>query len=195
MVQYNNTIITSPINGVVSVKNVQAGEIASSSLPSYTIIDTSSMLVEIGVPDEMVKNLALGQKLKISINEDKDKQFEGVIDLISPSADKNTKSYTVKVKIDNKDGYLKAGMFSRVTLPEKTKNNVLTVPNEAVKMENGIKYIYEVVNDVVKKTSVTVGLSNERSTEISGDIKEGVYVITEGQAFLNDGDKVKVVTE
>jgi multidrug efflux pump subunit AcrA (membrane-fusion protein) len=59
-------------------------------------------------------------------------------------------------------------------------------------MENSLAYVYTVVDNKVKKVQVTTGISDEKSTEIVKGLKAGDQVIIDGQAFLNEGQKVKI---
>jgi len=122
-----------------------------------------------------------------------DKQITAVIDTVSPAANSKDNCYTVKAKIDNANGDLKAGMFVKVSLQADSKDNVLTVPNKAIKTENGVNYIYLVENSKIKKVSVNTGISNDKFTEVSGNVKQSDDIITEGQSILADGEKVNVV--
>lgn len=191
-VQLNNASVTSPIAGVVSAKDVKAGQLAGGQSGSVTIIDSSSFIAEVSVPDTVVGKVQIGQSVQVTINALDGKKVTGVIDKISPNSNSKDNSYLVKVKIDNSNGELKAGMFAKVSLPAESKDNILTVPNEAVKMENNVNYLYIADNGKVKKSSVDVGISNEKVTEITGNIKEGTDVIIEGQNILSNGDKITV---
>lgn len=192
-VQLNNATITSPISGVVSAKDVKVGQLASGQSGSVTIIDSSSFIADINVPDKIIGKIQIGQSVQVSINALEDKKVSGVIDKISPNSNSKDNSYLVKVKIDNSNGELKAGMFAKVSLPAESKDNILTVPNEAIKMENNVNYLYVADNGKVKKVSIDIGISNNKVTEITGNIKEGIDVITEGQNLLSNGDKINVV--
>lgn len=192
-IQLNNASTTTPITGIVSAKDVKVGQLASSQSGSVTIIDSSSFIAEVNVPDKVVGKIQVGQSVQVSVSALDNKKVTGVIDKISPNSNSKDNSYTVKVKIDNSTGELKAGMFARVALPSEKKDNILTVPNEALKMENNVNYLYLADNGKVKKASVDVGISNEKVTEITGNIKEGMEVIVEGQNLLSNGDKVNAV--
>jgi HlyD family secretion protein len=191
-VQLNNASVTSPIAGVVSAKDVKVGQLAGGQSGSVTIIDSSSFIAEVSVPDTVVGKVQVGQSVQVTINALDGKKVTGVIDKISPNSNSKDNSYLVKVKIDNSNGELKAGMFAKVSLPAESKDNILTVPNEAIKMENNVNYLYIADNGKVKKLSVDVGISNEKVTEITGNIKEGTDVIIEGQNILSNGDKISV---
>ena len=192
-VQIDNATVISPISGIVSAKDVKVGEIASSQSGSVTVIDSSSMIAEISVPDIVIGKIHIGQTAPVSINAIKDKSVSGVIDTISPNSTSKDNSYLVKVKIDNAQNDLIAGMFIKISLPAENKSNILMVPNEAIRMENNVNYLYAVVNGMVKKVAVTVGISNSKDTEVAGNITEGMDIIIEGQSFLNEGEKVNIV--
>ncbi|SHI19253.1 efflux RND transporter periplasmic adaptor subunit [Desulfosporosinus lacus] len=191
--QLKNTVITAPISGTVSGRNVDEGEIISGSTAALTIIDTDTMMAEISVPDKVVAKIEKGEIISLKMNALENKLVEGVVDYISPNADSKSKAYTIKILLNTTDD-LKSGMFAKVVLPEAVKENVLTVPNEAIKTENSGSVVYLVAEGSVKKVQVTTGLANDRFTEIIDGLKVGDEVITEGQIFLNEGEKVNVVS-
>ncbi|EGW38417.1 efflux RND transporter periplasmic adaptor subunit [Desulfosporosinus sp. OT] len=190
--QLKNAVITSPISGIVSVRNVDVGEIISSSTAAFTIIDTNTMVAEISVPDKMVAKVKKSQIVPVKMNALDNQTVEGTVDYISPDADSKSQAYTIKILIQTTD-QLKSGMFARVILPEAKKDNILTVPNEAIKIENSTSVVYTVAQGAVKKVPVTTGLSNAKFSEITSGLKAGDQVITEGQIFLNEGEQVNVV--
>ncbi len=191
--QINNATITAPIAGVVSEKAVEVGQFASGQAGSVTVIDYSNLTAEINVPDKMLAQIKVGQSVQVDINALPDKKIVGVIDNISPNTSSKNNFYVVKVKIDNSNDDIKSGMFAKISLSAENKSNILMVPNETIKMENGVNYLYTVDNGQVKKISVETGISNEKFTEVTSNIKEGLDVITEGQNLLSDGEKVNLV--
>lgn len=192
--QINDTIIKSPISGVVSAVNIHEGEISSSSQACVTVVDLSSVVVETDVPGDMLSKIQVNQSVPITIPALSNKKITGSIITITPEADSKTQEYLVKIKIDNSDNSLRPGMFSKVSLPDVSKNNIIAVQNQAIKVENGVSYLYKVQNNKIKKISVNTGLSNDKITEIiSSEISPGDNIVSEGQTFLNDGDKVKMI--
>ncbi|OBR96921.1 macrolide export protein MacA [Clostridium ragsdalei P11] len=192
--QVDDTVIKSPISGVVSAVNIHQGEITSGAQASVTIVDSSSIMAEVNVSDTMLSKIKVGQSIPVTIPSLSDKKLTGTIDTITPNADSKTQQYLIKVRIPNSDASLTSGMYSKVSFPDQVKNNVMTVPNETVKVENGVPYLFAVRSNKVKKVAVTTGLSNDKVTEItSSNIEAGDRIITSGQTFLNDGDKVKVL--
>ncbi|MVX66742.1 efflux RND transporter periplasmic adaptor subunit [Clostridium chromiireducens] len=191
--QINNATITAPIDGVVSEKAVEVGELASAQSGSVTVIDSSSLEAEINIPDKMLEKIQVGQSVPVDINALPDTKIVGIIENISPNTSSKNNFYIVKVKIDNSNDEIKAGMFAKISLPAENKDNILMVPNETIKMENGVNYLYTVNSGEVKKISVEIGISNEKFTEVTGKVEEGMDIITEGQNLLSDGEKVNLV--
>ena len=190
--QLSNTVVTSPITGVVSTRNIDPGELVSSAVPAFVVIDVSSVTAEISVEGDMVDKIRRGQAVEVSVEATDAVRLSGVVDTISPAADPRTQGYTVKIRIDNPGDSVRPGMFARVRLPVEERDSALVVPNSAVVTETGMDYVFEVMNGVVKKVPVEVGISDDTVTEISSGLEEGVLVVSEGQSFLNDGEKVTV---
>lgn len=192
-IQINNARITSPVSGIVASKDVEVGQMASGQSGSVTVIDLTTVMAEITVPDKILGKIQLGQSIPVVISALENKEVTGVIETISPQANSKDNSYVVKIKIDNPNGELKSGMFAKVAVQAESKDNVLIVPNQAIKIENGVNYIYTVENSKIKKVSVNTGISNNKYTEITGNIKENDDILTEGQSILDDGEKVNIV--
>lgn len=191
--QISDSTITSPIDGVVSAETVDIGSVTSATEGTVTVIDPTKLTVQINVPDNAVAKLKVGQSVPVTVGEAGDKSITGVINTISPDSDPKTNTYLVKVQIDNTNGDLQAGTFASISLPDKEKDNILTVPNESITVENSIDFIYTVNNNKIKKVQVNLGIANDKVTEVTGNVKEGAEIITEGQNLLNEGEAVKVV--
>lgn len=194
-VQVDNSIIRSPIDGKVSVCNVKAGELTSTAIQSYTIINSNYMTAEINVPDDVQTKLSKGQTLKIKTGVSDERSYNGTIDTIAPAADARSGFYKVKILLDNKSGALSSGMFVKAVVPYESREGIFTVPGGAVVSENGIEYLYIVSGGTVVKKIITTGISAENAVEVQGDLKEGDAIILEGQSFLDEGEKVDAVRE
>jgi HlyD family secretion protein len=194
--QLDNTRVTSPISGVVSVRNIDPGELVSSAVPAFVIIDVSTVSAEASVEEGMVDKIHMGQRVPLAVDAAGDLKLQGVVDSISPAADPRTQGYTVKVRIDNPGDAIKPGMFARVFFPVDRQANVLVIPNGALVTETGVDYVYAVVeadgSSLIKKIAVKPGIADAEKTAILSGVTEGMLVVTEGQSFLNDGAKVIV---
>jgi len=192
--QLDSTVVASPITGTVSTRNVDAGELVASGVPAFVVIDSSSVTAEASVSQDTVEKIRRGERISVAVDTaNGSSRMQGVVDTISPAADPRSQGYLIKVSVSNNDGLLRPGMFARVSFPVEDRANVLVVPNGAIVTETGIDYVYEVTDGVVKKTAVETGVSTDAVTEITSGLAEGALVVTEGQTFLTDGQKVTPV--
>ncbi len=192
--QLSDAIIRSPLAGVVASRNIDPGELVSSAVPAFVVIDVGSVTAETSVEEGLVRTIHVGQLVPVAIDAAGISKVLGTVQTVSPAADARTAAYTVKIRIDNPGDAVRPGMFARVTFPVDTRKDVLVVPNTAVITETGISYVYAVVqqggSSIVRKIPVETGLSDQAVTEITQGIEDGAVVITEGQSFLNDGQVV-----
>lgn len=192
--QLDNTVVTSPITGTVAARNVDAGELVSSSVPAFVVIDTSTVSAEASVSQDTVEKIRIGETVTVSVDtHDTTSRIQGVVDTISPAADPRSQGYLIKAAVRNAGGSLRPGMFARVSFPIEERADVLVVPNSAVVTETGVDYVYAVMDGVVNKKAVETGIATDTVTEITSGLEDGTPVVTEGQTFLNDGQKVRPV--
>lgn len=190
--QLDNAVVTSPITGVVASRAVDPGELVASGSPAFVVIDVSSVTAEASVDEAMVARIRPGEPVPVSAEAAGGGTLAGVVDTVSPAADPRTQGYLVKIRIDNPGNALRPGMLARVSFPVERRTQVLSVPSQALVTESGVQFVYVAAAGVVKKTPVQTGISDETRTEITSGLSEGDLVITEGQSFLNEGEKVTV---
>lgn len=156
----------------------------------FTVIDDSSMETYIGFPAEWLDEIALGLEVQVQVP-DIDKQLVGKIVEINPIAENDTKKFKIKVAIDNKDNFIKDGMYSFVTVPA-GKLEALSINDEAIFVRNLLSYVYKVEKGIAKRVEVKTGATNLPYTQISSDeIKEGDRIVVKGVFGLEEGDKVE----
>jgi multidrug efflux pump subunit AcrA (membrane-fusion protein) len=190
--QLDNTIIVSPITGVVASRGVDPGELVAVGSPAFVVIDVSRVTAEASVDEAMVRKIRPGERVPVRVDSAGNAQMDGVVDTVSPASDPRTQGYLVKVRIDHPDPGLRPGMLARVSFPVEKRTGVLAVPNQALVTDSGVQYLYVVDEGVVKRAAVQTGISDDAVTEITSGVAEGDQVITEGQTFLNEGDRVTI---
>ena len=185
--------IESPIDGVVYQVNADQNEIIGSGQPVATVIDLEQLFVEINVTASTVSKINEGGLAPVKA-EIMDKEIMGEISQISPSANPQTKSYLVKVKIDNPDKLLKAGMFADVRLETERSENTLIVPIESiVDLSTGNPKLFVVEDSTAQVREVELGLSTDEEVEILSGVSQGEMVIIRGQNRISSGAEVEVI--
>lgn len=189
----NNLSVTTPVEGTVSAVNVKYGEMASSAATAVIVTKLDALNISLSVPENIVNSLKVGQEAKVIVTSAGDKEIKGKVVNVSPSSDSKTQLYAVKVAIDNEDGGIKPGMFAKMSIPTKTKDNVLTVKSEALVLKNGQSTVFVVEDDRAVAKVVVPGLDTGDQVEIVSGLKAGDKVIIKGQTLVDQGSKVKVV--
>ena len=190
----NDTIVTSPITGVVTARNVTAGALASSAQPSFVIANIDVVTIDVAVSEQIINRLSIGQSVDVEITSLSNDRISGTISTLNPVANPVSGTYDVKISINNPDNILKPGMFGKVYFVSEQNDNALILPVSAV-VGNEEKYVYTEQNGIVKKVFVKTGMENGEEVEIIEGLGENQSVVIKGQTYLNDGDEVRVVGE
>ncbi len=193
--QLNYTEIRSPINGIVTDRPLFAGETAAAGAPVITVMDTSALLAKLHLAQQQAQQLKLGGEATVKI--------PGIVDpvpakvsLISPALDPGSTTVEVWLRVENKDGKLKAGTPVRTTITGRTVSKALTIPTEALQASSdGSSHFAMIVapDGTASKKAVTVGIQTAEAAQILSGLAPGDTVITTGSYGLDDKTKVKVV--
>ncbi len=187
----DDTVLTSPINGVVLQKISEKGETISAGYPIVAIGDINNVYAEIGVTDEAVNQITKGQQAEIYIyglNE----TVTGVVDEINSLADTTTRTFPVKIRIDNADGKLKPGMVCRAEIPMDNIKSIFVPIDSIIHFAEGSAVFVLNENNTVSKKTVTTGEITGDKIQIYSGLQSGDVIVTKGQFTLHDGDTVQI---
>ncbi len=182
---------TSPISGVVSLKNVKNDQMVSTGSVAYQISNIDKVVATINVTENIINLLSNGQEVNVSINS-VDKTVKGIITEINPIANQSS-TYPVKITIDNSDNLIKPGMFCSVEIVSESSNDTFVLPREAVLRNMDEHYVYVVNDGVSIMKKVEVGIDTGKDIEIISGLQSGDKVITEGQTYVSDNETVNVI--
>lgn len=188
-----NTVLTSPITGVVTARNYDPGDMTG-NLPVLTVGQLSPVVkVLIGISENDMTLVKKGMPVSVILDAFPDETFEGTVNRIYPTVDTNTRTFQAEVRISNPGERIKPGMFARVNFDMGSKHNVV-VPDRAVVKQTGSgnKYVYVYSNGRVSYKKVELGQRLGDSYELISGINDGDTVVTAGQTRLADGIAVKL---
>lgn len=204
--QLADAVIKAPIAGTVTMVNATVGTPGSGIL--FVIEDTTNLVIRTGIKEFDVGSIKAGQSVTVKTDGTGDKSLKAIVNSISPAAQKNATGQTVsssnvefeaKVTLIDKDPALKIGMNARLSITIAEKNNIYTVPYDAVTQnQDGTKSIYIAEKNasgyVVKVLPVETGLQTDFFIEIKGvDLIDGLMIIST-PVNLKSGDSVKLKT-
>lgn len=194
---YENTILRSPISGVITSRNYDRGDLFSMSKPIYVVQQISPVKLLVGVSESDYTKVKKGDKVVITADAIPEKEFYGTVNRIHPTIDAASRTFITEIVVNNKDRLLRPGMYAKVKITFGINHSVI-VPDEAiVKMQgSGQRAVYIVQPDsTVKFSPVTLGKHFDTYYEILSGVSEGDEVATKGGFSLKNGSKVKVLNK
>ncbi len=187
-----DTTVYSPIDGTVIKKLSEAGETTGSGYPVVVLGDISQVDVEIGVTDSQLENFSIGQNVNVHVY-GIEQDYKGNVFEISKIADSKTRTFPVKIRLENSRLEMKPGMIAKVEAEFGSVNSIF-VPMEAVIKGADKPYVFvlDADKETVQKRTVDVGKVFDSKIQIVSGIEEGEEVVVEGQYKLVEGDKVSL---
>ena len=191
----NDTVIRSPISGLVAMRYAQPGEKVSADNKLLDIVNLRKMELEAAVPTNDIANVALNQRVMLRV-EGLAQQFEGKVVRINPATQAGSRSVLVYVQIDNPQGLLRAGMFAEAQLVLTSKLGVLALPQNAVRKDGNGTYVYVIEGERLARKPVVTGLNgrsgNDFMTEIQSGLDFGAKVVATDMGSLQPGSLVRI---
>ena len=187
-VQLSNSTITSPIDGIVTNRNVNPGEIAPLASPLMAVADTSTLKLQGNVPQEAVVHLAVGDQVTVSVDGIPGPGYEGTITQVGPIGAATGQYFPVSVSLKN-DGRLLAGMTAKASLSLPSSEGII-VPLAALFAQDGQEFLYVVANGKAQKRAVRLGAQSGPEAQVLSGLKEGEAVAVSNIGLLHDGAEV-----
>lgn len=190
-----NTILTSPISGVVTARNYDPGDMTG-ALPILVIEQIQPVKVVLNISESEFAKVHKGMKAEIALDTYPDEKFSGSVSLIHPTIDPATRTFTVEITISNAGNKVLPGMFARVTMNFGEAIHVV-VPDRAVVKQTGsgnkYVYVYDPSTKTVSYNKVTLGQRIDDAYEVIDGVQDGAMVVISGQTRLGDGVKVELL--
>jgi len=190
-----DTVIVSPLGGVVSERMVSEGEYVKVGSELLKIVDIDPLKLSFTLPEKFSGKLKIRQRVAVETKAFPGEVFTGSVYFISPKVNLNTRTFEVKAKVKNKDYRLKPGFFVDVKLILDVNQGAMVLPEGAVVMREG-KFVVLVVQEkkiVIK--SVRPGKRFNGKVEILDGIERDDLVVVSGLSELTEGSRVRMVTD
>jgi len=143
---YGNTRIVAPFDGVVALRNVKVGELATSATSAFQVVDLSALRVVASFPERELGRVRPGQPVRLASAYDVEQGASGIVQRVSPVVDANTGTFRVTVSVDPGQELLRPGQFVSVTVEVGRHDEVPVVPKKAVVYEDGVPVVYRVAD-------------------------------------------------
>jgi RND family efflux transporter MFP subunit len=191
--QVGNTVITAPISGVVSDRQVSAGDVVQPGALLFTVVDPSSMRLEGSVPAEQLSQVRLGAPVTFTVNGYPGRTFTGKVTRVNPTADPATRQVRIVVSIPNAEGRLVGGLFATGRLASESRTGMV-VPVSAVDSRSNVPAVFRIKGGKVERVPVQLGLRDEGAerVEIASGVQVGDTLLLGAAQGITPGTIVKV---
>jgi RND family efflux transporter MFP subunit len=188
------TKLYSPINGVLLKKLAEVGEITGVGMPVLIVSEVKKVKINAFVPESELNKIKIGQRASVKVNP-LDTIYEGRIIEVGSAADPSSRSFPVKVELENPGLLMRPGMIAEVSTESDLKLEILTIPADAILHDyNNQSYVFVVdtAKNLAFRRNVSPGKIYNDRIEIASGLNDGEVIVTGGQHKLIDGSLINI---
>lgn len=187
-----NTVLVSPINGIVTARNYDPGDMTGTQ-PILTVAQVQPVKIVINVSESELSKVNKGMPAEVRFDTYGDEVFQGTVTMVMPTVDINSRTFGAEITVPNPDSRILPGMFGRVKLNLGEAEHVV-VPDRAVVKQpgSGNHYVYVYKDGRVSYNKVELGQRIGDSYELLSGVEPGSQVVISGQSKLADGASVEI---
>jgi len=172
--------IAAPFDGTLTLVDIHAGDQASPNFAAFRLDDLSSLLVDLAVSEVDINQVQIGQEVNLTFDAIRNKEYRGqVLDVDRVgSSNQGTVEFVVTVRLTDADEMVKPGMTAAVNIVVNQLDDVLLVPNRAVRLRDGKQVVYLLKNNQATPVEIKLGATSDTVSEvIDGDLKDGDAIV------------------
>lgn len=172
--------VSAPFAGIVTESYPLSGDQVSAGATAFRVDDLSKLLVDVDVSEVDINSVSVGQPVMLTFDAILGNDYHGEIVEVAQTGTsvQGVVNFKVTVELTDADSLVKPGMTAAVNITVKELSDVILIPNRAVRLSDGNRVVYLLVDGQPVKTTVRLGSSSESmSVILSGDIKEGDDII------------------
>jgi HlyD family secretion protein len=176
----NQIVIKAPFDGTITIVEVKPGDQVSPGTPAFRIDDLSHLLVDLEVSEVDVNQIKEGQEVTMSFDAILAKEYHGKVTEVALVGDNiaGVVNFTVTIELLDADEDIRPGMTSAVNIVIEQIDEALLIPNRAVRVVDGQRVVYILVNGALKSVPVTLGASSDLYSQvIDGDLQAGDTIV------------------
>lgn len=189
--QLEDTILRSPIDGIIRERMAVAGEYRAAGTPVVTVVRQDPLRLQLGVPERSAGQIRGGQLVRVTV-EGMPETHEGRVVRLSPSIAEGTRTLAIEASVPNPNARLRPGTFARADIVI-SEASALVVPQSAVIVFAGIEKVLTVENGTARERRIQTGAKTGDRVEVLDGLSEGEVVVVKGGGIA-DGDAVTVAT-
>jgi len=187
-----DTKLYAPFSGMITAKMTEIGATAAPGVPAFTVMKIDKVYAKASITESEISKLKIGTDAKVEISS-LNETFNGKVAIVNPSADAVTRTFNVKVRLDNKEDKLLPGMISNIKINTGNTVDVITVPSESIIRDaNNILYVFVIKENKAIKKRVSLGGFKGNEVIVTKGLSIGDSVVIAGNKNLKDGQTVSL---
>ena len=190
--QLANAYIRTPIAGTVSKRLTEPGQMASPDVPLIKVVALDTIYFEATVSEIDIGKVKTGQPVEITVDALPSRKFRGSVQKILPTADPESRHFTVRIEVFNRTGDLRPGMFARGGIEVARHEDTVIIPKDALISNGRGRAVYAVISSTARLRPVMTGFETREEAEALSGVSAGDILVVVGQDKLADGVKVNV---
>lgn len=185
-----DTELYAPIPGTIGMKGIETGQLITPQTPAFSVVKTDLIYARLSVPESEIGYLKIGSDSDVMVAALEKQSFKGRVSMIGAVADERTRTYTVKIELQNPEYILKPGMIVQADIKTDMAVKNISVPGSAIVRDaDNLTYVF--IADSRKANAqrkrVTTGKALQNEIEIRSGLNPDDMVIVSGQNRLDDG--------
>jgi HlyD family secretion protein len=176
----DNAYIEAPFAGTITDVEPKPGDLVSSGVTAFRVDDLSRLLLDVEVSEVDINRVQVGQDAIMTFDAILGKEYHGKVVEVAPVGNvvEGVVNFTVTVELVDGDDAIKSGMTAAVNIVVSKLENVLLIPNRAVRLQDSKRVVYVMKDGKMTPVPVTLGASSDTDSElVSGDLKEGDLIV------------------
>lgn len=184
--------IKAPLSGYITQINVKPSDTVAVGTPLFTVSNLNKIEAKLWVSSNEIDYIEPGQKAVVEWN---GSQIEGRITQVSKVMNLGYKAFEVRALFNNAKNLLTSGVTADITIESNIRNNVIEIDRKCISVSGDQNYVFVVEDGRAVHRDITLGRSEDLTVEIVDGLQDGDILIAERNAALEDGIKVKLISE
>jgi HlyD family secretion protein len=176
----NQANLTAPFAGTVTEVSSKPGDQAAPGVPAFRIDDLSRLLVDVEVSEVDINRIKVGQEVSLIFDAIPNQEYRGIVKEVAPvgTTEEGVVDFTVTAELSDPDEAVRPGMTAAANIVVDQLEDVLLVPNRAVRVREGSRVVYVLKEGTTQPVEITLGASSDTDSQVlAGELKEGDLIV------------------
>ena len=190
----SDTRLYAPFTGIISAKLIDRGASAAPGMPAFTILKTDQVYAKAPITESDISKLTIGKEVLVFVPALND-SLKGKVTIINPQADNSSRTYSVKVRLNNSGKKLLPGMLAEMQVfTGNQQQNILIPASSIVRDADDLTYVFVATqqNKAIRRRVTTTGVTTNNEVIVQSGLHTGDRLIVNGQTRLEDGSSIQL---